>query len=272
MERKVRPEIPKEKIIPVKNTKKIDFDLPFKFIYMDWWFNLATLIPVILVHIITYAVGLLVGLKVKGRENLKTLKKQGCIVISNHCHYFDTVFANVLISPMIMHTSVAQRNFEVPIVRWILRIVRCFPIPARKGGLNMIKKPVGEALKRKHHIMVLPEGELVLLSQTIQRFHMGAFILSYWHQAPIVPFVYVIKPHKFRWDFMNKHLGPNWKIRMTLVVGKPIFPPKLREDDELPMEELRDMAEIAASWMEETIARHHQESPVTDPEPSTTTS
>lgn len=258
MERQVRPEVPKEKIIQVSNSKKIDFNKPFKFIYMDWWYNVLTFIPIVIVHIITFFVALFLGLRIEGRKNLKILRKQGCIVISNHCHYFDTVFANVFIFPNIMHTSVVQRNFEVPIVRRILRIIRCFPIPANKRGLEMIKGPVGEALRRRHHILVLPEGELVLLSQTIHRFHMGAFVLSYWHQAPIVPMVYVIKPRKFMAKFMNKHPGPNWWIQMKLVIGKPIFPPNLTKDGPVPMEALKDMADKAASWMEDTIALNHR--------------
>lgn len=28
---------------------------------------------------------------------MKILKKRGCITISNHCHYFDTVFANYVL-------------------------------------------------------------------------------------------------------------------------------------------------------------------------------
>ena len=258
MERKIRPEIPKEKIIPVNNSKKIDFNKPFKFIYMDWWYNALTFIPIVLVHIITFFVALLLGLRVKGWKNLQIMNKQGCIVVSNHCHFFDTVFANVIVSPRIMHTSVAQRNFEVPIARRILRIIRCFPIPANNKGLDTITGPVGKALKRKHHIMFLPEGELVLMSQTIHRFRMGAFVLSYRHQAPIVPMVYVIKPRKFMKAFMTKHLGKLWWLNMTLVIGEPIFPPRPEKDGVAPTEKIEAMAEKAASWMEDTIALYHR--------------
>jgi len=256
MERRPRPEIPKEKIIQVNNSKKIDFNKPFKFIYMDWWFNLLTAVPIVFVHIITYVFAVFLGLRIEGRKNMKILRKQGCIVVSNHCHYFDTVFANVFIFPSIMHTSVAQRNFEVPIVRRILRIIRCFPIPANGRGLEMIRESVKEALKRKHHIMVLPEGDLVVRSQTIHRFRMGAFILSYWNQAPVVPMVYVIKPRRFMRKFMVRLIGPDFWIKMKLVVGEPIYPPKPAKDDSLPMEDLKDMADKAASWMEDTIAMH----------------
>ena len=256
MNKKVRPEIPQDKIIQVKNTKKIDFDKPYKFIYMDWWYDILVALPFLISYTTVIFVAIFFSFKSKGRKNLKILRKQGCITISNHCHYFDTVFANYVVLPRALHTAVAQRNCEVPIARQLLRVHRAFPIPANGRGLEMISGPVGEALKRKRHIHFLPEGDLVMYSQTIHRFKPGAFILSYKHQAPILPMVYIIKRRKFR----GKEMGPAW-IKITQVIGEPILPPPLREDGVHPREEIEDMADRAATWMENTIARFHQEKP-----------
>lgn len=247
-----RPEIPKEKIIQVNNSKKIDFSKPFTFIYTQWWYDLLVTVPFLISYIFVLFCAIFFGFRVKGRKNLKILRKQGCITISNHCHYFDTVFANFMVLPRALHTAVAQRNFEVPIARRLLRIHRAFPIPAGKDGLAMISGPVGEALAKKHHIHFLPEGDLVLLSQTIHRFRPGAFILACRHQAPLIPMVYIIKRRKFR----GKLMGPAW-IRINLEIGEPIMPPPLNEDGSLPREAIEEMSEKAASWMEETIARRH---------------
>lgn len=249
-----RPEIPQEKIIQVNNSKKIDFDRPFKFIYMDWWYEILVAVPFLISYIITIFAAIYFGFRVEGRKNLKILWKRGCITISNHCHYFDTVFANFVVLPRALHTAVAQRNFEVPIARRLLRIHRAFPIPARAKGLDMISGPVGEALRRRHHIHFLPEGNLSMMSQTIHSFRLGAFVLSWRHQAPIVPMVYIITPRMFR----GKPMGPNW-IRMKMVIGEPIFPPPPRDDGYTPYDDLEMMAERAASWMEDTIAAHHRE-------------
>ena len=114
-------------------------------------------------------------------------------------------------------------------------------------GLRMITDPIGEALRRGHHVHFLPEGDLVYLSQTIYRFRLGAFYQSYLHQAPVLPMVYVFRRRRF----FRKELGPNW-VKMTLVFGEPIYPPKLREDTKFPIEDLERMSEAAASWMERT--------------------
>ncbi len=251
-----RPEIPEEKIIRVNNSKKIDFDKPFKFIYFDWWYEILVIVPFLTCYIMVIFCALFFGFRVKGRKNMRILRRQGCISISNHCHYFDTVLANFVVLPRHLYTAVAQRNFEVPYVRRILRILRSFPIPANGRGLEMITEPVGEALRRGHHIHFLPEGDLVHLGQTIHRFRPGAFILSYRHQAPILPMVYVIKRRKF-W---GKPMRPNW-VKITLVVGKPIFPPKPFKGNSLPKDELAQMSNRAATWMEKTIAEYHQEKP-----------
>lgn len=248
-----RPEVPQEKIIQVNNSKRIDFTKPFKFIYFDWWYNLLTIPVFLLLWGVVSLCAIFFGFRVKNRKNLKILGKQGCITISNHCHYFDTVLATYVLFPRFLHVSVAQRNFEVPGVRRVLRILRAFPIPATKLGIKLIKEPISEALRRKHHIHFLPEGELVHLSQTIYRFKQGAFLQSYQHQAPLVPMVYVLKRRKF----FGKLMRPNW-VKMTLVVGEPIFPPKLQSEGIYPKEELAAMSDKAASWMEETIRKHHE--------------
>jgi len=255
MKIKERPEIPEEKIIKIKrNTKKIDFTRPYTFIYFDPWFHYLTLPFFLMAIFLATLCRFFFGLRIEGARNKEILRERGCITISNHCHYFDTVFAGLSLFPMRLYVSVIQRNYEVPIIRRILRIVRAFPIPASPSGLKMITGPVGEALRRGYHVHFLPEGDLVFLSQTIYRFRLGAFYQSYFHQAPILPMVYVFKRRRI----FGRELGPNW-IQMTLVFGDPIYPPALRKDKKTPRDDLARMAEKAAAWMERTLADHHPE-------------
>lgn len=254
MEDNVRPEIPEEKIFEVKNNnKKIDFSKPFKIIYFDWWFHILTLPFYLLCIFFVFCSSFYFSLRVSGKKNMKILKQRGCITISNHCHYFDTVFANYVLFPMRLYISVVQRNYEVPYIRRILRFLRAFPIPGGPLGLKMITGPVGEALKRGYHVHFLPEGELVHLSQTIHRLRPGAFYQSYIHQVPLVPMVYILQRRRL----FGKEMGPNW-VTMRLVFGEAIYPPELVEGTEFPRKLLKEMSEKAASWMELTIDKHHK--------------
>jgi len=247
---KERPEVPQEEIIEVNNSKKIDFNKPYRFIYTQWWFNFVALPFYMLAFITAQLCSLFfLGLKVVDRKKVrKTMRKNGCIVVSNHCHYFDTVFASAILFPKRLHVSVVQRNFEVPKVRIILRLVFAFPIPSSASGLKMITKSVGEVLKKKQHVMFLPEGNLVYLSQTIYRFRLGAFQQSYYHQAPIVPMVYVLKHRRI----FGKEMPKNW-VKMICVFGDPVMPIPFTGDSTAPKKELQEMADQVADWMENTI-------------------
>lgn len=250
---KERPEIPEEEIIEVKNdTKKIDFSQPYRFIYNDLWFDILTSPFYLLAGVFVFLSARFFSLRVKGRKNLRILRKQGCVVVSNHCHYYDTVFTSYRIIPRKLFITVVQRNCEVPVVRFILKIFRALPIPGSPVGFKMITGPLGEVLRKGHHVMFLPEGELVFLSQTIHRFRPGAFYQAYIHQTPILPFVYLLK----RRTFLGKEMGPAW-VRITQVIGEPVYPPALREDEKFPKDELDAFAETVASWMEERISEYH---------------
>jgi 1-acyl-sn-glycerol-3-phosphate acyltransferase len=181
------------------------------------------------------------------------MRKKGCIIVSNHCHYFDAVYASIIQFPKRVHVSVVQRNFEVPVVRTILRLVFAFPIPSSASGLKMITKSIGDVLKRKQHVLFLPEGNLVYLSQTIHRFRLGAFQQSYYHQAPIVPMVYVLKRRRI----FGKEMPVNW-VKMICVFGDPIQPIPFTGDNTAPKNELQKMADNVADWMENTIQTYQE--------------
>jgi hypothetical protein len=133
----------------------------------------------------------------------------------------------------------------------VAALVRAFPIPARAMGFKMITGPVGEALRRGHHVLFLPEGDLVYLSQEIYRFKPGAFYMSCLHQAPILPMVYVFTKRLRRDGSENTH-----RPHIRQVFGEPLYPPPRCADGSYPKEELKDMMERAACWMEDTIAHY----------------
>lgn len=249
-ETRSRPEIPEEKIIQVNTTRKIDFQKPYQFIYHQWWYNIISFLFCFLVVVLFGLAALFFyGLKIVDRKKVrKLMRRKGCIVVSNHCHYLDTLYASVVLYPRRMNISVVQRNFEVPIVKTLLWLVRCFPIPASSSGLKMITKPVGESLRRKQHVLFMPEGNMVVFSQTIYRFRLGAFQQSYIHQAPLVPMVYVLKRRRI----FGKEMPEGW-VKMILIYGDPVMPPPLRDDIESTKEELQGMADQVAGWMENTI-------------------
>ena len=250
-----RRKIPIEMIIPIKrNTKKINFSKPYTFIYFNWWFELLIMPVYLLCYLIVAGYARYFKLKVSGRENLHILRKQGCMVIANHCHYFDTIFVNYTLFPRRLYTAVAQRNYEIPFIRRLLRFLRAFPIPKGTRGLDKIIHPVGEVLRRGRHVLMMPEGDLCLMSQEIFTFKRGAFYLSYYHQAPILPIVYILTEQSKR----SAGSKPG-RVRFHQVIGPPLYPPPRTVDENLSQEALDAMMDEAAQWMEDTIALHQTE-------------
>lgn len=246
---KQRRLVPEEMIIPVtRNTKKIDFSKKYKLIYLDFWFELLILPFYLVCYALTAMCAIYFSLRVTGREHLRILSEKGCIVIANHCHYFDTIFANYTLFPHRLYTTVVKRNFEVPVVRRILRFLRAFPIPDTALGFKMLSKAVGEVLVRGRHVLVMPEGELCYMSQEIFRFKLGAFHLSYLHQAPVVPIVYVLTKRLKNGVEKNPH-----RPRIHQVIGAPIYPPPRWPSRGFPKKEIEEMTSRAAQWMEDTI-------------------
>jgi len=242
--------IPKEKIIPVTHdTKKIDFTKKYKLIYLDWWYELLIRPFYYCCYVLAVLCAAYFDLRVTGRENKRILRQKGCIVIANHCHYFDTIFASYTLFPHRLYTAVAQRNFEVPIVRRILRYLRAFPIPKTTAGLKIITHPVGEVLRRGHHVLVMPEGDLCLMSQEIFRFKPGAFYMAYHHQAPILPIVYVLTKR-----LKNGVETQPSRPRFHQVIGEPLYPPPLSPDGVVPREAIDALMTTASQWMEDTIS------------------
>lgn len=254
MKQRLRRLIPREKLFVVKrNTKKIDFNKKFNFIYFDWWFEIVSILFFCICWPLVGLCAIYFGLRVTNFPDRKFLSRQGCITVSNHCHYFDTVFASWILLPHRLYISVAQQNYEVPIIRRILRLLRCFPIPKNTNKFNLIVGPIGEALSRGYHVHFLPEGDLVYLSQEIFRFKSGAFRMAYIHQAPVLPMVYVFT----RRTVFGKEQSPHWP-RIRLIYGDPLYPPPLSEDGVLPYEQIHDMMDKVADWMEDTIDRYQK--------------
>jgi 1-acyl-sn-glycerol-3-phosphate acyltransferase len=249
--------IPKEKIIPVtRDTKKIDFKKKYTLIYFNWWYELLIRPFYYFCYLLAFLCAIYFDLRVTGRENKRILRKKSCIVIANHCHFFDTIFANYTLFPHRLYTAVAQRNFEVPIVRRILRYLRAFPIPKTTAGLKIITKPIGEVLRRGHHVLIMPEGDLCYLSQEIFRFKPGAFYIAYHYQVPILPIVYVLTHRSKNGIVKNLH-----RPRVHQIIGEPMFPPPTTPDGSAPVEELQKMMTLAAQWMEDTIAFYQAKEP-----------
>ena len=191
--------------------------------------------------------------KAIGKNKIDKLNGKGFISISNHCHFLDSVLTGTTLRKRTIWFSSMQRNFEIPYVRHILRILKVFPIPKSPLGLMQILKPVEKALEEANVIHFYPESEMWHMHQGIGMFQHGAFYLAHKANCPVVPLVHLFKPRKVLGVQISKNL-----LNVTTVIGEPIFPdnPCNISNSQVDLESVKIMVENAHAWMVNEMAAY----------------
>ncbi len=233
---------------------KIRIDENYIFVPQNKLFKATSFVVYLLVYTILQIVAIVFFTwRIKKPKHIKKLlKTQGCITVSNHCHYLDAPYASMSIFPQMAYITMMQGNAEIPVISALLKLLRAFPIPASPNGIKRIQEPIKRLLEQKKHVHFLAEGHLKHLSQKVQTLKLGSFHQAYLQKVPLVPMAIVLKRRK-----IGPWLLPRDFVKMTVVFGDALTPPPFDEKNFYPKEELTAMAEKTRSWMQQTIDAHH---------------
>ena len=161
------------------------------------------------------------GLKIKGRKNIKNNKelfKKGIISISNHVHFWDYISILDGIRPYKPYYLVWPKNVRGKSSK-LVRLTGGIPIPDDNiGGTKAYLKAVGEHLKDGGWLHIYAEGSMWEFYQPIRPFKKGASYFACKYDKPILPMAY-------------SYRKPNWIRRkifrqiacLTLNIGEPIY-------------------------------------------------
>ena len=130
---------------------------------------------------------LVFGLRVVGKENRKSLGKQGAVVICNHVHWLDCTLLLSALWPRPQHFISLQANLQLPVIRHIVRVGRCMPVPEDRRLLPQFSAAIDQVLAQGRTLNIYPEGHLEPYCTGLRPFHNGAFSHAYRAGVPVLP-------------------------------------------------------------------------------------
>ena len=202
------------------------FDNSKGFKFKKWWVR-------VLLNLIVFPIcPIYMGLRIKGRKNLKKYKDvlaNGAITVSNHIHMWDYIAVMKAIRPRKPHVLVWAPNVRGESGA-LVRLVGGIPIPdGNLAGKVACNKAIEQYLNDGGFLQIYAEGSMWECYPYIRPFHTGAASLACRLNKPILPIGFAFrKPSWFR-----KHIFKQ-EVAITLTVGEPLF-----KDDNLAEGEQR---------------------------------
>ncbi|MEG1989971.1 MAG: lysophospholipid acyltransferase family protein [Clostridia bacterium] len=221
----VQNNVEEEHIVTMPTTKKMEIDSEYNFLPDSVIFKTLSKMLYILICPFLYIYSRIInGLEINGIENLKNIKG-GKITISNHIHYIDCVFASFTNFPNPIYFPTIQSNFEIPIIRVIIKLLNAVPIPKNMNAKKEFVNAINKLLKEEKTVHLYPEGSLWPYYKKIRKFKTGAFVFACKNNVPIIPMVYTYRnPTKIMQYIKTKPY-------VTLNILKPIYPEGSSRED-----------------------------------------
>lgn len=189
----------------------------YKYIKNGIFFNIcSTILYCIIWPILAIYNKAMYNFKIYGIKNLKGIKG-GKITVSNHVHPMDCTMNALAVSPKKIYFPTLKSNFEIPIVRHIIRLLHAFPIPEKNSQKKDFLKAIYTLLEKNKIVHFYPEASLWPYYKKLRKFKNGAFDIACEENVPIVPMVYkFVEPYGI-WKYIKK------KPLIELHILEPVY-------------------------------------------------
>ncbi len=209
--------------MPTPYTYHVDEN--FKFVNKNIFFRIGSnlLFYLVAIPVLDILSVLWFGLKIHGRRNLRYIKG-GAVTVTNHVHVLDSPMVACTLFPKKAHMASLKSNFEIPVIRWLVRMLGGIPIPETPKALNAFMESMRAELEQGKLVHFYPEASLWPWHDELRPFKNGAFNLAIRSDVPIVPMVFRFREAWWPFKLLRK------KPLITLEVGSPIFPEEKGSD------------------------------------------
>lgn len=188
-----------EHIINMWTPLDLEIDEDYEYVNDSVLFKIAsTLLYIVALPIVFIYNKLMYNFKIYGRENLSNIKT-GKITVSNHVHPMDCTMNALANAPKNLYFTSIKSNFEIPVIRHIIRLLHAMPIPEKISEKAKFFNTIRELLKNKKSVHFYPEASLWPYYKKLRKFKNGAFKIAVENNVPVVPMVYkFVKPYGIR--------------------------------------------------------------------------
>ncbi len=165
--------------------------------------------------------------KIRGKENLKGLKKKGVVIVSNHVHPTDSplIATRVFGAGRKVRIITLSGNMDIPVASDLMVALGAIPIADTIRGVKNFTTTINELLQKGKPVLFFPEAALWPYYRGLRPFHKGAFTFAVKNKAIILPILTTFTTKK------------NGKQKMVLTICQPIMP------QDKSAEELREYTE-----------------------------
>lgn len=194
-------------------------DERYRFVNRNIFFRLgsALLFYVIAIPLLDIVSRLFFGLKIIGKKNMRYLKG-GAVTVTNHVHMLDSPMVACTLFPRKPFFATLKANFEIPVVRRLVRLLGGVPIPESPKALHAFMESMRVQLEKGRIVHFYPEASLWPWHDELRPFRNGAFHLAVKSGVPVLPMVFTFRqPGKLMSRLRKKPL-------VTLRIGAPEYP------------------------------------------------
>ena len=225
------PEYTDQHYIDAVNYNRELFDKDYPYVDNSKGFRFKQSLVHVLLNVIVFPVARIrLGLRIKGKENIKNNKEllqNGAITCSNHIHYWDYISIMRAVRPEHPYVISWAPNITNKSGK-LVRLVGGIPIPENDTAASVVfMKTVKGTLDNKGWIQIYAEGSMWEYYYPIRPFKMGIGYIACLTDKPVLPMAFSYrKPNLIRRKIFRQI------ALLTLTIGEPIVP-----DDSLPRKE-----------------------------------
>ena len=222
--------------LKVKKNWGIVFDKDYPYIDKSKSFEFKRKLIRLVLYLIVFPVSYFkLGLKIKGRRNIRRYKdvlKGGVVSIANHIHLWDYIAVMNAVKPFRPNVIIWAPNINGENGK-LMRMVGGIPIPENDPRATVaFSNTIDEYLSNGGWLHIYPEGSMWEYYAPIRPFKLGAASIAVKNNKPIMPFGFSYRKP----GFIRSHLF-HMAAKITITVGEPIF-----RDESLPKnEQIKDL-------------------------------